>query len=840
MDQPMPPPGAGRIQVTLPANIPFKEKWDRLKPVIEQLYVDENQAVGEIVTIMKRDYGFAAEKHDYKYHFKKWKLKKNIPTSKKEAMLRIRQQRTDAGKPTAFHYKGMKVDDNKLRRHVKESVRRDVARRSVAVDGGWDLRLLSGSAIQVSNSIFLNWNIPYGTTPSFIGQSPRYSASSPMAMSTPSDIVVVTPTNNASSPHDAPSPFSRNQNMKATIDRAHMLMGGQHHALVKSMRKEERDTMSTWLYQFWFHGFKTAKHWGRGPQRWTADLLGFDAIHVVSPTPVPASPCMDFEATNSQPERSSLRTRTVHVPSQLCHWSIHYFSDLDYEPLKSRTPSPEPNPDPLDERSWKDWPSSSEQQTCQERLLDSLARNDFSDIKTEDLPIAVPQLTKTLEGPNDRLLEEAFGFGIMARNANVLKALESKIESKEEIEKVNELNPFHLAASYLDGAKTCCSIFIGLLGMGGLRFHPAHQNKMGHTVFDNLMMAILKAHTSIPPGTVDDALRNEKRFPGEEVDICGRWDADSDCIRELFKAGDSCIPFAWKHKFCHTSVQVICHCILLLMGNYWSRNEAVPSGLFIKRCVSCGLKMQVQNLHTVVLTAFFLAHFGAKDEDLFGILAVLLTVLKKGANPLQTVDISIGALFHYEASNEASNADPTRCNHRHYTPLELANSVPSEIVENWSSKKRTGWEIFCQVLRLSGKSWECRSKPMKNVCMHRKCVHLDCVSGTRELAVLFGAVQAEYLTYRRTAEIDAWLSPNFDMDAIRECLERGEVPMIGFFENDMVHPVCECGKFEVPMSMSGLPRAQEIMKYHFSNLEDWSRTSFLDDYEYYHWLGASI
>ena len=70
-------------------------------------------------------------------------------------MLGIRQQRTDAGKPTAFHYKGMKVDDKKLRRHVKESVRRDVARRSVAVDGGWDLRLLSGSAIQVSNSMYV-------------------------------------------------------------------------------------------------------------------------------------------------------------------------------------------------------------------------------------------------------------------------------------------------------------------------------------------------------------------------------------------------------------------------------------------------------------------------------------------------------------------------------------------------------------------------------------------------------------------------------------------------------------------------------------------------------------
>lgn len=61
MDQPMPSTGASRIQVTIPANVPFNKKWDLLKPVIEQLYVDEDQPLAEVVAIMKRDYGFAAE-----------------------------------------------------------------------------------------------------------------------------------------------------------------------------------------------------------------------------------------------------------------------------------------------------------------------------------------------------------------------------------------------------------------------------------------------------------------------------------------------------------------------------------------------------------------------------------------------------------------------------------------------------------------------------------------------------------------------------------------------------------------------------------------------------------
>lgn len=597
--------------------------------------------------------------------------------------------------------------------------------------------------------------------------------------------------------------------------------------------------MSTWLYQFWFHGFKTAKHWGRGPRRWTADLLRFDAIHAVSPAPPPVSPRMNFEATPSQlsqagvPQSSSLRSRTVSVPSQLCHWSIHYREEIEYDRLKSRTPTPEPNPDPLDETTWKDWPSSSEQPPCQEVLLDSLARNDFSDIKAEDLPIAVPHIVKTLEQPNDRLLEEALGFSIMARNAKILVELLFQPNNKKIAQKkLIELNPLHLSTSYLDGSKTCCSIFGSLFFMDNLR--PNAQNKMGHTVFDNLMIAILKAHTSITPGTVDDALRSEKRFPGEEVDICGRWDADSDCVREILKAGDACIPFAWKHKFCHTSVQAICHCIDFII-QYSRSIEDEPildlaSGLFVKRCGSCGQKMSVKSLHTIVLTAIFLAHCGAKDEDLFGILAVLLTVLKEGANPLQTAYISIPALF----PNEVSDADLTECNHQDYRPLELANLIPSKLIESWPSKTRTGWKVFCQVLRLSEQTWNSGEMPLDGKCTvypfsHGKRGRSPNYFGeTRELAVLSGAVQAEYLTYRRVAEIDPWISPNFDMDMIQESLDKGEVPKIGFFENDMVHPVCDCGNFD--SETPAVPLAQDIMKDHFSNLEDWSRTTFIDPY----------
>ena len=70
-------------------------------------------------------------------------------------MLNIRRQRTEAGKPTVFLYNGIKVEDKKLRRQVKENVRREVARRPAAVDRREELRLLSGSAFHVSNSMYV-------------------------------------------------------------------------------------------------------------------------------------------------------------------------------------------------------------------------------------------------------------------------------------------------------------------------------------------------------------------------------------------------------------------------------------------------------------------------------------------------------------------------------------------------------------------------------------------------------------------------------------------------------------------------------------------------------------
>lgn len=63
-----------------------------------------------------------------------------------------------------------------------------------------------------------------------------------MSMSTPSDTVVETPpANNAHSPSNVPSPFAQAVQKKKAVNRAYMLVEGQHAALIKSMGGEERE-----------------------------------------------------------------------------------------------------------------------------------------------------------------------------------------------------------------------------------------------------------------------------------------------------------------------------------------------------------------------------------------------------------------------------------------------------------------------------------------------------------------------------------------------------------------------------------------------------------------------
>lgn len=217
-------------------------------------------------------------------------------------------------------------------------------------------------------------------------------------------------------------------------------------------------------------------------------------------------------------------------PPTLCGWSIHAAIHFPYDRMSAPWQE-EGDMDMVNGEKWPRWAEGLLSQSLDEKLQRALETNSFSDIKMEDLPMAMSQIARITKRSKTQIILEAFSFSIIARNEEVFWALLDRVTYEDFAGLA--LYPCHLATTYLDGSKTCCNILdatVNNIRLSG----RLYTNNYGHTVLDNLFITILKGHTSCTPVIVDDAFRKLHRFPGEEVDICGRWDADSDCIRKLF------------------------------------------------------------------------------------------------------------------------------------------------------------------------------------------------------------------------------------------------------------------------------------------------------------------
>jgi hypothetical protein len=598
---------------------------------------------------------------------------------------------------------------------------------------------------------------------------------------------------------------------------------------------------------------------------------------------------------HSRHEGKSPNSFKIVEPSPLCRWSIH-IREIGY----TRAMSPKQDEDmanPNDENSWRPWAGAETIHDFAQRLQENLENNDFSTVEIRDLPLSSGQIARAAKRSPEQLMEDAFGFSIMARNGGLVCDMMCSIVGGAHFS-LHDLYPLHLASSYLDGSKTCCGVFDEIVqGMpsGETSIRKLYTNHLNHTVLDNLMIAILKGHTSCTPVMVDEAFKKERRFAGEEVDICGRWDADSDCVRHLHASGNPTIPRNWKHMFCHTSAQAITHCIGTLFSPHWGPDINTSSGLFLKRCLneSCGLKLQLKPLHTLVVTTVYLAQLGSDGENLFGMIACLLCLLGKGANPLLKADVSLNALLN--------NDDSQHCSHLKLDPLELAQKVPWTLISEWPQERITGWRTFCTTLKLSQNEWNPPPRPepptrapstsdddfrsiygvfVEDVDENLAIVEpplmdIDVEDGNNEededrdedmdedydndsdeeegvpayccdhdatpyqqnffgknksLATLWAAVQTELLTYRRIAEGDPWISANFDMQSVLESLEKGKELSIRLVSKGMMKPFCSCGIFCDSEDPACL-RVEEASADYFSNLEDWNRTTYLHAFE---------
>lgn len=188
--------------------------------------------------------------------------------------------------------------------------------------------------------------------------------------------------------------------------------------------------------------------------------------------------------------------------------------------------------------------------------------------------------------------------------------------------------------------------------------------------------------------------------------------------------------------------------------------------------------------------------------------------------------------------------DSVGCNHEELTPVNLADRVPTNAVKKWPRNVRLGWDVFCLMLQHSESMFstgntsddddddEEDDEDFDEPCHHYMKGHLrDIFSRTDEkIRQLHAVVQTEYLTYRRIREGDPWLSPNFNMLDVYKSLQPGNGISLTLWACGMMTPVCICGNFQ--SALDDTPRAEDVMRYHFSNLEDWSRTTFLPIIEF--------
>lgn len=194
----------------------------------------------------------------FKYQFnKKWGWKKSIPSSTKEAILKIAHTRAAAGKLTLVKYKNKEIDLKKIRRHAKQTAKQDLSSKDALEDsaekGGldlshevlleirmWDIHLqycLARCSLQLLCS-FLIWNRIF----EFEGLpilGPIDIVPSPACAVDPIDLTVETPPAQCYiSQSDALYLHSSVMEKKLT-SRAHLFIQGRYDELIHDIVKNE-------------------------------------------------------------------------------------------------------------------------------------------------------------------------------------------------------------------------------------------------------------------------------------------------------------------------------------------------------------------------------------------------------------------------------------------------------------------------------------------------------------------------------------------------------------------------------------------------------------------------
>lgn len=580
----------------------------------------------------------------------------------------------------------------------------------------------------------------------------------------------------------------------------------------------------------------TAKYWGKGPKQWTPGLVSALTLGEFDMAPSPSA--INAASPSGTQVRHQLTGQNPENPTQLCKWVIHV-PEVLYEAIKEPQDEVEPVFDAQNPSSWPAW-----QQEMPISLVDSmensLAESSFSATPTTSLPISTESISQSVQQTPEALAIDALRMAIMAGNADsVINVLNAAFRRPSENDS-RSIHPFHLAAAFLDGGNTCCGTLHELVRSEYNLPLRDNLNDLGHTILDSFMISILRSHTSLGPERVSTGFKPPHRYPGEEKDICGRWDADSPTIRSLFRHGYSRIPTQWKHPFCHSAVQAVCHGLITLFARGIGPEINSPSGLFTRRCKCCGLELKLGPFHTLVVVAFYLAQLGMAGETLFGPLAVLVCLLRLRGRVSIEAKVSVKAIL--------GGAGSELCDHDPIDAIDLLQAVPEDVVAQWSSACQVGWRCILGVL-LEARRWEHQTslgedaspspEPKEDVIrcpidlqfdleFHSED-DLNLPAGSPISSLLWATIQTELLTYRRVQPTDRWISDRFSMEALCAWLtgdtETFETALVqeGLMKWKTHEGPC-CGWFNCHDVF--IPVASEVCTEHFMNMDVYGRASF--------------
>ncbi|PMD59823.1 uncharacterized protein K444DRAFT_529152, partial [Hyaloscypha bicolor E] len=114
-----PAPGPGPNATASCGHASSRAEWNRFRPLIKRLYIDEEKTLKEVMAVMEREHGHRATAKMYKDRIKKWNLDKKTKEEEAWAMLRKQMQREAAGKESAFRVRGKAATIDDVLRYFK-------------------------------------------------------------------------------------------------------------------------------------------------------------------------------------------------------------------------------------------------------------------------------------------------------------------------------------------------------------------------------------------------------------------------------------------------------------------------------------------------------------------------------------------------------------------------------------------------------------------------------------------------------------------------------------------------------------------------------------------------